>query len=114
MVIKALRIDPNIAPDLVAPVHKATTELEHVVGDAAERVGVVWTPGLPDADLHPTVMLSLSDKGVERRQAFTADTFREEWFLQLSLRKLWDDVLAERMRLQWQKVIDSFGESGED
>ena len=111
MTMKSVSIDPSIAPDLVPSVHKATEELERIVGDAAERIAVSWTPGLPDVE---TVMLSLSDTGVERRQEFTANSFREGWLLRHSLRRLWDHVLAERMRIQWQKVIASLAESGED
>jgi hypothetical protein len=112
MPLKSVTIDPKIAPDLLAHVHEATGELERVVGDAAGRVGATWTTGLPDADDTETARLTLSDSGVERTGEITDKDFREVWFLRHLLRRLWDDVLAERMRLQWAKVVASLADDG--
>jgi len=110
MTLKSVTIDPKIAPDLLAPVHHATAELEDILGDAAERIDVTWTPGIPDVK---SVMLSLSDTGVEKRQEFTMSNFKEGFLLRHSLRWLWNAVLAERMRLQWDRVLASLADSGE-
>jgi hypothetical protein len=112
MAPKSLRIDPKLPPELLDAVRKAEAALERILGDAAERVEVSWTPGQPEEDL--AVRLTLTDSGVTRSYEFFEWEFREDLHVRRKLRELWDEVLVERIKIQRQRVLQSLAESGEE
>jgi hypothetical protein len=112
MAPKAIRIDPNLTPELLASVRKSEAALERILGDAAERVEVSWDSGEPEKDGDRTVRLTLTDSGVTRSYEFFEWEFREDLHVRRKLHDLWDQVLVERIKIQRQRVLQSLAESG--
>ena len=74
---------------------------------------LAWEPGNPDAEDEPKVRLRLTDTGVSRTEEFTARDIEDDMNFGRRFRALWDDVLAERIRIQQRRVYESMSENGE-
>lgn len=114
MAPKTLRIDPNLEADLLADVRRAEAALERILGDAADQVEVVWEPGEREPEGDATARLILTADGVTRAYEFFEWEFREDLHVRRKLRELWDEVLAERIKIHRQKVLQSLAEPEEE
>jgi hypothetical protein len=112
MTAKPLHIDPGVDPLFRGLIEKAEPAIERVLGDAANRVDVDWEPGSL-LDGKPTVRIRFKDAEVSRFENLTAPQLENENHLRHRLFRLWDQVLAERIRNQQQRVRESLIENGE-
>ena len=87
--------------------------LDQSFRDVAERVDVAWGVGATDAEGEQTVRLSLTDDHVCRSADFTAWDLEDDLRLRRGLRRVWDQVQAERVRIHRKRLLESLAETGE-
>ena|SRR5437870_4379946 len=113
MSMKTMEIDPKLDPMFQGLIRKVEPALERVLGDVAERVDVAWGVGATDAEGEQTVRLSLTDDHVCRSADFTAWDLEDDLRLRRGLRRVWDQVQAERVRIHRKRLLESLAETGE-
>lgn len=109
---KTLHIDPDFEADLRSSVDRAEVMLERILSDAAGHVDVRWKSGEAESTGDRTVWLTLSDSGITKSYQFFEWEFQEDLHVRRKLRELWDEVLAERIKIQRERVLQSLAESG--
>jgi hypothetical protein len=95
--LKAYRVLPGINAELDQLAREAEPTVEYVVGEQAERVEAQWEPAA-DTDDGPVARLTLTYAGVSQSNDFTAWDFAEPSDLRWRVRRVWDRLLAERIR----------------
>ena len=113
---KSVRIDPGLTPDEVAAVERGQALFERrVLGSlTGGRVGVAWEPGEPDVDGGRTVRLTLTDEEVVRSGEFHLRELDDPDDLYWKLRELWNGLLGERLRVQFERVAEALAATGGD
>jgi hypothetical protein len=115
MTPKSVQIAADIDADLLPAVNRAEDMLERILGRSAGRVEVTWKRGQMGGDEDRSVQIALTDSGVTKEYDFLEWEFDEDIQIRRRLREVWDDVLADRIRiLQDQSVTGSGDETGGD
>jgi hypothetical protein len=109
---KTYRIDPSFNPEMQDLIQQVRPILGRVLGSAAERVEVSWEPGTPyNREPDPSARLKLTDSGVTRTREFQVWDLADEPRFRRLVYLMWDRLLAERLRLQKEAVLQSLSDA---